>query len=108
MTEGQFVHCLLSAYLALPDTRHRASSHDRQLARNLHRAGIPLRRVLAAMVLASSRRNHRDPGSAPLAPIRSLAYFKPLLDEIKDAPDEYLAYILRHAEGTADATRTSK
>lgn len=95
MTEGQFVQRLLRAYLALPDTGPRARPHDRQLARTLHRAGIPLDRALAAMALGTYRRNHRAPGSPPLLPVRSLAYFQPILEEIRNASDDYVAYLLR-------------
>jgi len=43
---------------------------------------VPLIAVENALVLAAARRLARPPGSPPLATIRSLAYFSPVIEEV--------------------------
>lgn len=92
-----YVRSLLAAYLALPCTSGRASSYDRRLARDLHDRGVPLASVQAAFVLAWARRYGGRASGIPLAPIRSLAYFLPVLDEVLQRPLDpgYLDYLQR-------------
>ena len=51
--------------------------------------------VLAAFLLAASRRRFRTPEAPALQPIRSLSYFLPIIDEIIDTPIDpgYIAYL---------------
>lgn len=81
-----YVRQLLEAYLALPDTPARCSRYDRSLALQLHQQGVPLDTVRDALVLAAARRLLRDPELPPLAPIRSLHYFRPVIEEISAQP----------------------
>jgi hypothetical protein len=57
--------------------------------------GVPLRVVESAFLLASLRRLVRPSDGPPLSPIRSLAYFLPVIDELlaHPAPDNYLEYL---------------
>jgi hypothetical protein len=55
---------------------------DRLLAVQLHERGVPLTLVENALALAAIRRVIRPNGAAPLAPVRSLAYFLPVIDEV--------------------------
>jgi len=93
MDPKRFVREVLRAYLQLGDTPSRARPADRALAARLHREGIPLESIHAALVLGAARRRFRPP--PPLPPIRSLHYFLPVLEEIRRAgidPD-YVAYL---------------
>jgi len=70
---------------------------DRLLAAQLHQRGVPLTAIENALVLAAARRLVRPTGSPPLGPIRSLACFVPVIEEVLNLrvhPD-YFGY-LRH------------
>lgn len=90
-----YVAAVLSLYVDMPDTPLRASVSDHWLARRFHDDGVPLRLVEAALLLASLRRLIRPPDVPPLPPIRSLAYFRSVVDELHSNPmhDTYLDYL---------------
>ena len=90
---------ILEAYCRLPDTPDRARRRDRRLADRLVARGVSFSTIETAFLLATARR--RQPGSARLPPIRSLRYFLPIIEELRQMPPEpgYLDY-LRHAVGT--------
>ena len=92
-----YVRDVLSAYLALPDTPARTSPFDRRLARVLHERAVPLATVTDALSLASARRNARLSPATPLRPIRSLAYFLPVIEELFASPIDpaYAAFLKR-------------
>jgi hypothetical protein len=94
---AQYAAAILQLYLQLPETPLRASSNDRQTVDTLHARGIDLATIESALLLASVRRLSRSPDSPPLSPIRSLAYFLPVIDEILNNPvlDDYLEYLRR-------------
>jgi hypothetical protein len=68
---------------------------DRLLAADLHGRGITLSTIEAAFIVAAARRCFRPPDVRPLAPIRSMYYFLPVIDEILANPLEaaYIAYL---------------
>jgi hypothetical protein len=70
---------------------------DRHLAAELHDRHAPIALIEAALLLASVRRLFRPPDASPLAPVATLHYFLPVIDELQTTPPEpgYLAY-LRH------------
>jgi hypothetical protein len=76
-------------------TPSKAHFNDRQTAAALHARGVPLFAVESALLLASVRRLGRSPDRPPLSPIRSLAYFLPIIQEVLDQPisDDYLGYL---------------
>ena len=88
---------LLGAYRVTPGTSGRVRRPDRLLADQLYERGVPLLVAQHALVLGAARRLSRPADAPPLAPIRSLAYFTPVIDELLAAdPDpEYFLY-LRH------------
>ena len=101
--EGLYVRQVLEAYAATPTTAGRIRREDRRLAVRLYRQRIPLSAVLAALTLAAGRRIFRDFDAMPLAPIRSLHYFLPVVDEIRDTPIDpgyidYAAYQVLNAD----------
>ena len=83
------------AYLEMPDTPLSANLQDHRQARRLHDLGIPLRLVESALLLGSLRRLIRPADLPTLSPIRSLAYFQPIIDEllVHSMPENYLEYL---------------
>lgn len=103
-----YVAAVLMLYVDLPDTPLRATVQDHALARTLHRKGVSLTAVEAALLLASLRRLIRPAELAPLSPIRSLAYFQPVIAELQQQPlpSGYLDYLrlkLRNSAGRSSA-----
>ena len=90
-----YVAAVLTLYVDLPDTPLRASVSDQWLARRLHDDGVPLHAVETALLLGSLRRLIRPTGAPRLSPIRSLAYFRPVIEELQThpVPDGYLDYL---------------
>ena len=103
-----YVAAVLTLYVDLPDTPLRASVSDQWLARRFHDDGVPLHAVETALLLGSLRRLIRPAGSPRLSPIRSLAYFRPIIEELQahPVPEGYLDYLrlkLRQAATTLPA-----
>ena len=90
-----YVAAVVMAYVELPETPLAANPQDHRQARRLHDRGIPLRTVESALLLGSLRRLIRPADLPPLPPIRSLAYFQPVIDEllVHPMPDNYLEYL---------------
>lgn len=104
---------VLSLYVDLPDTPLRASVLDQRLVRRLFEDGVPLALVETALLLASLRRLARPADALPLPRIRSLAYFTPVIEELRahPVPDGYLEYLrlkLRNATDRAAAANVQK
>jgi hypothetical protein len=90
-----YVAAVVTLYVELPDTPLSASVSDQWLARRLHDDGVPLQVVETALLLGSLRRLIRPADAPRLSPIRSLAYFRPVIDELRihPAPESYLDYL---------------
>lgn len=98
MTEDRprdYVREVLAAYVALPDTPDRARPADRALAAQLYAREIPLQLIRDALILAYARRTLRPPEAPPLPPVRSLYYFLPVIEEIRQnpLPNMYVDYL---------------
>ena len=95
--DTEYLSAVLQLYLELPETPSKASSNDKKTATELYIRGIKLTTVESALLLASLRRLNRPHNMPPLSPIRSLAYFFPVIQEILDnpIPVEYLSYLRR-------------
>ena len=104
-----YVAAVLILYIELPETPLRASVQDQWQARRLHDRGIPLGVVESALLLASLRRLVRPADGPPLSPIRSLAYFQPVIDELLShpPPDNYLDYLRLKLRRMAEEKRAS-
>ena len=100
---------ILKAYVQLPETPSKASFNDRQTAAMLHTRGVPLFAVESALLLASVRRLARSPDMPPLSPIRSLAYFMPVIEEVLDHPfsEDYLGYLRMKLHSLSGRQRVS-
>jgi hypothetical protein len=107
---NQYQAAVLKLYLELPETPSRAGPQDKKRAEELYARGIKLATVESALLLASLRRLGRPDDWPPLAPIRSLAYFLPVIEEVLDnpAPDDYREYLsrkLRSLDGRKQVTK---
>jgi hypothetical protein len=100
-----YVEAVLALYRRLPDTATRPRPDDRLLAHDWCRRGIPLDLIALALALANARRHDRPPDSPPLPPVRSLHYYRPVVDELLNAParDLYLRYLRNRLETLNDA-----
>jgi len=103
-----YVSSVLTIYVDLPDTPLQASASDQWLARRLYDDRVPLHVVETALLLGSLRRLIRPADAPRLSAIRSLAYFRPVIDELRThpAPENYLDYLrlkLRQAVATLPA-----
>lgn len=98
-----YIAAVLTLYVDLPDTPLRASVSDQWLARRFHDDGVPLHAVETALLLGSLRRLIRPAGAPPLSPIRSLAYFRPVIEELQahPVPLGYLDYLRLKLRRTA-------
>lgn len=96
LNRDEYLRRLLHRYCELPHTAaRRPSPNDRLLAGQLFNRRISLDILDTAFLIAIARRTFRDPNAPPLQPIRSLAYFLPVIDEVlRQPPDpDYLAYV---------------
>ena len=96
-TSHQYVSAVLRCYILLPHTPHRPSRNDRRIATQLFNRQVPLDVVKTAFVLAIARRVFRTHDALPLEPIRSLAYFLPVVNEVQNAdPDPVYVDLLKN------------
>ena len=90
-----YVSSVLTLYVDMPDTPLRASASDQWLALRLYDDRVPLQVVETALLLGSLRRLIRLADAPRLSPISSLAYFRPVIDELRahPAPENYIDYL---------------
>jgi len=102
----QYIRRVLEAYRKTPGTMGTVRRADRLLALHLHRRGLSLKVIENALVLAATRRFMRPVDAPRLAPIRSLAYFLPVIEEVLElrVSPAYFDY-LRNKLVRAEATR---
>jgi hypothetical protein len=92
MERSEYVRRILEAYCTTPGTCGVIRRADRLLAAELHERGVPAEAVENALILAAARRIIRPEDALPLATVRSLAYFVPVIEEvleIKVSPEYY-------------------
>jgi hypothetical protein len=96
----EYVEKVLAVYRSTPGTAGTIRRPDRLLAAELYERGVPLTAVENAFVLAAARRLMRPAGAPPLATIRSLAYFVPVIGEVSSLPvgPEYFRYLRQKVE----------
>ena len=95
-----YIDHVLDSYRRTPGTLGRSHREDRRLAGQLHDQGVRLETIRAALLLIAVRRTLRPSHALPLAPIRSLHYALPVIDEVLAQPPEpgYLDYLTHKLE----------
>ncbi len=83
LTKEEYVEKVLQAYRHTPGTMGTVRRPDRLVATQWYERYIPLAAVENGLVLAAARRLYRPPGAPPLGTIRSLAYFAPVIEEVR-------------------------
>jgi len=93
----EYVRQVLEAYRKTPGTMGTVRRPDRMVAAQLYQRGVALSVIENALVLAAVRRLIRPANTPPLATVRSLAYFLPVIEEVLDlkVSPGYFQY-LRH------------
>ena len=91
----EYVRQLVDAYRTTPGTSGQVRRADCLLADQLYDQGVPLAAVENALVLATARRLLRPEGVPPLPPVRSLHYFRAVIDEVmlSDVGEDYYQYL---------------
>ena len=95
--QEEYIRQVLEAYRKTPSTMGTVRRSDRLLAAQLFQRGVAVSVIENAFVLAATRRVMRPADAQPLATIRSLAYFLPVIEEVRELPvsQDYFQY-LRH------------
>ncbi len=90
-----YVAALIDLYLRLPETPLHPAAADYLTARDFQHRNVSLDLLEAALLLGSLRRLLRPADLLPLPPIRSLAYFRPVIEEllVQPLPPHYLDYL---------------
>ena len=93
--QAAYVRAVIRCYRRVIGAGVRARREDHRLAADLHRRGVPLAIIEAALLLAMARRRARPSEAPPLSPVRSLHYFLPVVQELLQAPPprDYLDYL---------------
>jgi hypothetical protein len=91
----EYVRLVLEAYRTTPGTCGHLRRPDRLLAIELYQRGVPLEKIENALALAAARRMIRPADATPLAVVRSLAYFLPVIEEVleMEVSEEYFLYV---------------
>jgi hypothetical protein len=91
----EYVRRLVDAYRTTPGTAGHVRRADRLLAGQLYDQGVPLTAIENALVLATARRLLRPEGATPLTPVRSLHYFRAVIDEVmlQSVSEDYYYYL---------------
>jgi len=97
LSQDEYVRQILEVYRKTPGTLGTVRRADRLLAMQLYQRGLPAHVIENALVLAAARRLIRPTDRPPLNPIRSLAYFLPVIEEVLESHigSDYFQY-LRH------------
>ena len=97
LSREEYVRQVLEAYRKTPGTMGTVRRADRLLAAQLYERGIAVSVIENAFVLAATRRLVRPADASPLGTVRSLAYFLPVIEEVRElrVSPNYFQY-LRH------------
>ena len=102
---------VIALFLELPETPLRPGVADQLQARRWFEREIPLPLVETALLLGSLRRLQRPAQAPPLPPIRSLAYFHPVVEELRAAApvsDSYREFLRRQLQPYLTASAGSQ
>jgi len=97
LSRREYISRLLAAYRITPGTTGHVRQTDRRLAEQLYEQTVPLTIVENAFVLATARRLLRPKDATPLDTVRSLHYFRSVIDEVMRSTmsEEYFLHLRR-------------
>ncbi len=95
ISRQEYIRRLLDAYRTTPGTTGYVRSADRRFAGILYDQQVPLSAAEHALVLAAARRLLRPADAPPLGLVRSLHYFRAVIDEVMGLPvgEDYFSYL---------------
>ena len=95
MTRERYLQQVIESYLDSPDTPENARRRDWAIATAFYKQSVAPATLAHAIRLATLRRHRRDPDLEPLEPIGSLAYFRPLIEQLHQTPHDpgYVEYV---------------
>ena len=104
MTREQYLRKVIDSYLDSRDTPSKARRLDWAIATTFYHKDIPHATIAHAIRLATLRRHRRDAQLKQLEPIRSLAYFRPLIEHLLNEPPDpgYVEYVRWSYENRLD------
>jgi hypothetical protein len=104
-----YIQSVRECFLALGCASGKFGSAETSAARDMHRRGIPLALVKDAMIMGACRKYVSWLEGRTPEPIRSLAYFEPLIAEIQERPlpAGYSDYLRRKIEQFAEVWNES-
>lgn len=93
MNRRHYLAAIIRLYLDQPGAPLRASRQDWAVAQSLFARSVSLHDFIQAVHLATLRRLQRQ--GPPLPPIRSLAYYRSVLDQLTpdDLDPDYVRYV---------------
>jgi hypothetical protein len=103
--QEEFIRQVLEAYRQTPGTMGTVRRADRAMAAQLYQRGVSATVIENALVLAAARRMVRPAAAPPLAAIRSLAYFLPVIEEVLElrVSQDYFRYLQHKLSNPASA-----
>lgn len=95
MTRETYLKKVIGLYLEAPETPNKARRADWAVAASFYQRDTSLKDIAHAIRLASRRRYCREPELSALEPICSLAYFRPLVENLRRQPHDpdYVEYV---------------
>jgi len=101
--QEEYIRQVLEAYRKTPGTIGTVRRPDRILATQLFQRGVSVSVIENAFVLAATRRLMRPTDAPPLSTIRSLAYFLPVIEEVRELriSQDYFKYLRHKLQRTA-------
>jgi hypothetical protein len=88
--KNTYVREVLQLYLATPTVAGPVRNADRTYAEDLFRQRVPLYAVANAFIVGAARRVlHNSCSASPMPPVRSLHYFRNIIQEMLDRPPGY-------------------
>ena len=112
MNRDDYLKKAIALYLQAPDTPSRAHRADWAVAITFFQRGVDLEDLAHAIRLTAMRRHCRESDLPALEPICSLAYFRPLLELLRQEPHdpgyvEHVRWRFQQAFGEMEKKRGS-
>ena len=87
--KNKYMREILRLYIATPTVAGPVRNADRIYAENLFRQRVPLYAIANAFIVGAARRILHNGYTSPMPPVRSLHYFRNIIQEMLDRPPGY-------------------